>query len=473
MNFKPFTFAAMILAVTGCMTIFEAHEAQKSVAGLGYGVPAGTVQKVSLANYSLRELVDFAMTNRPSVISAALAVEDARLALQQIAADAPLVSGSPWTAPRLSMSGAYSASSESGKALHWHTEGSASAGLSLQVLLYDFGRNRSQANAQIERLIAAEYGMIREGYAVFEEVSSAYFELLKSDAMLEVSLTNEVEYATHLKQAKDRLAAGVAESLDVTRATLDLAKAREETIVASNDVITCGAALMKALGIEASNGVRDEVFPADGLALSAVMRGFADTRYSVGEAFDLARTNSPVMAVARAKLRSSIHDVDYAIADLLPSVSAEVGLSWADPLWAWHWGINAVQSLFQGFRKTTAVDRAVVAMRQAEAAVCNAEQQLSLEVETAVARRDNAQSARESARTTLIAARENFEQVKTRYAEGEASAVDFTDSVSYLATALGNRVNAFYVGQAAEAKLFALTGMMPDYREELIKEDVK
>jgi len=461
---------SVALAVAGCGTIFNAHQAQQVLAPKGREEAAPAVEKLDLTDYSLKELVGFAMTNRPSIITAALAVTDARLALREIAADAPLVSYSPWTAPHVSASGGFNAASESSRTLTWFTDGRASAGLSLQILVYDFGRNRAKANAQVEKVISAEYAFIKEGYKVFEDVSAAYFNLMERAALLEVAQTNEFEYAEHLRQAEDLLAAGEALQLDVTRARSNLSQAKEETIIASNYVTTVGAELMKALGVDASRGTREEVYPLSGSVLSTMMRGFGATRYDVPAAYDLARTNAPAMAIARARLRAADYDVDRAVADLLPSVSAEVGVSWVDPVWAWHWGVSAVQSVFEGFRKVTAVDRAVVALETAAVAVDEAEQQLSLDLETAIATRDNSVKKLETARDTVVFSRENLNLVKAQYLEGEASRVDFTDSMSEYATALGNRVTAFYINQRAEAKLFALMGMLPEYREEEVHE---
>ena len=458
-----------LLVVSGCMTIFNAQEAQRSVEDKANGVRE-EVAKLDLSDRSLKELVQFAMTNRPAMVSAALAVVDARLALREIAADAPLVSYSPWTSPHLALSSGYSESSTPDNKIKWRTEGAASAGLSLDILIYDFGRNASRASAQVERVIAAEHDFIQTGYQVFNEVSAAYFDLMECDALLAVAITNQTEFAIHLKEAEDRLAAGEAMKLDVTRAKSNLYQAREEVIVASNSVVTAGAELMKALGVDVSCGTRDEVYPASGAALASVMRGFARTEYGVESAFNLARTNAPAMAIARAQLRAASRQVDYAIADLMPSVSAQVGVNWADPLWVWHWGIDAVQSLFTGYRKTTAVDRAVVALQGAAADVDEAEQQLSLDLETAIAVRDNAQKKLETARMTVVQAREDLGLVKQQYQEGEVSRVDFTEAVSSYTRALGNRVSAFYTGQRAEAALFAIIGRVPEYREEELHE---
>ena len=92
------------LIVSGCMTICTAHEAQRAVKGKACGV-RGEVEKLDLSDYSLKELVQFATTNRPATVSALLSAADARLALMEIAADAPLVSYSPWTSPHMALSG--------------------------------------------------------------------------------------------------------------------------------------------------------------------------------------------------------------------------------------------------------------------------------------------------------------------------------------------------------------------------------
>ena len=70
----------------------------------------------------------------------------------------------------------------------------------------------------------------------------------------------------------------------------------------------------------------------------------------------------------------------------------------------------------------------------------------------------------------MKAARENYATVKEQYREGDASRVDFTDAIGDHAEAVGSCIAAFYRGQIAEARLFALTGRVPEYKEEIIKE---
>lgn len=473
LSFKKLAAGCAVL-VLGCSTVREAREAQREVAPTGSdtasvtNAPSG---RVDLRGYSLPRLVGFAMTNRPSVVTARLAVEDARLALKQLAADAPIVSDTPWTAPKVSLSGGHSEASRGTKMKdhRFSTDGNASAGVSLDLLLWDFGRYEAKAKAQAERVVAAELALVDTGFSVFGEVSRAYFTLMENRALLQVSFTNVAQFAAHLAQSEARLKAGEVNRLDVLRARLDLAQARERSVAASNDYTTAGAELMRALGVDAERGTFDEVIGTPPGDLSYVTRHLADTRYGVAEAFAFARTNAPAMRVARARLRAASHDVDAAVADLYPSVSFSTSFRWVDPLWYWDWGFSAAQSLFQGCRKTTAIDRAVVSMRSAAAAVDETEQDLSANIEVAVAVRDNAVEARRTARVSVRSARENLQMVEEQRSVGDVSRIELSDSVSEYSAALGSRVSAFYTGQRAEAALFALLGRYPEFKEERVE----
>lgn len=473
--FSRYAIVAALLAValSGCSVFTDARKAQDEVSARSRGELESAGEVFDLRGRSLSWLVDFAMTNRPGVVAARLAVQDAKLQLKELAADAPIVSTTPWTSAKVAASAGFDSASEQSRhldGLEFSSDGTLSGSISLSVLVYDFGRYGAAAAAAAENLVAAELAMIETGFTVFEEVSVSYFTMHEKVALLEVARTNEFEYAEHLRRARDLLEAGEAQPLDVTRAKLDLSRARELTIAASNNVTTALAELMCALGVEIGRGDSSELLPADGEALDVVRRAFEDTAYTAGEAFVSARTNAPATAVARARLRAASARVDYALADLLPSVSASTSLGWTDPMWIWRGGVSVAQSLFQGWRKTTAVDRAVVAMRSAATGVDETEQMLSRSLELAVAERDNAVKAHETAGASLVDARENLKTVKAQYLEGDADRIDFTSSVSDYTTALGNRISAFYRGQSAEAKLFRVTGRKPVWAERKITE---
>ncbi len=472
-------FAAALAAfAAGCATVRAVRDArleQGTWKDRGTGKEAErTVEPAHLEGWKLPQLVDFAFANRPAMVRARLQLEDARLALKAVAADAPLLSSTPWNSVGASLNGGHSAQSESDHHdLHWKTEGNASASLSLDILLYDFGRNAAEARSKAESVIAAELAVVDEGYSIFEEVANSYFALAQGEALLEVARIKVAEYAEHVEQAELKMENGEAKAVDVLKAKLDLAKADQDVVSASNDVVTAGAKLMAALGIEVPMGDYASVLGVRESDLSKATRFFADTTNSVEDIYFLACTNAPSVQVARARLRAASHQVDVAVADLYPSVSASLSLNWADPLWYWRWGVNGVQSLFTGWRKTTAVERATIALDAAARDVDSAELDLSNDIELAVAERDNAVEALDTARASVSRARENLETVREQFKVGDVSRVDYTDAAADYTGALGDRVKAFYRGQIAEARIYRLSGLMPQYKEETISEDNK
>ena len=345
--------------------------------------------------------------------------------------------------------------------------------LSLDILIYDFGSNAAEARALSEEVIAAETTLISTGYSVFEEVSTGYFTLLRNEALFEVALTNEAEYAEHLEQAELRKEHGEAKELDVLKAKLDLAKAVQNVVAASNDVVTAGAELMAVLGVDAASGDFRTVLGPRDANLAQLFRSLADTSHGAAALYGAACTNAPSVQAARAHLRAASHEVDAAVANLYPTLSASIALNWADPLWYWRWGVNGAMSLFTGWRKTAAVERATIALDSAAAGVDAAELELSRDIELAVAERDNALEALEAARTSVRSGKENLDTVREQYQVGDVSRIEFTDAVAGYASSLGDRVRAFYRGQIAEAKLFRVVGRWPEYTEETISEDEK
>lgn len=469
--------AASFLIGTGCQALREARETQKALA------PKGDVNFVAcecppfeLPEAGLPEIVAFALTNRPSMRASELAVKDARLALKEINASAPLASETPWTSFSLAGSGGYDAASAHApmRDLKWDTSGSASAALSLEVLVYDFGRYAAQAHEQAEKVVAAELSLIDDSFTVFEEVTECFFTLLEKDALYEVALTNEIEFASHLKQARENLEAGEGKKYDVMRATYNYTDACEKVVNASNDVSNAGAEMLRALGIVVSRGDREKVVWRMRNPLREMRRAFAPTDVTATQVFEFARTNSPNMRVQRANLRAASAAVDYARAQLYPELSLQASLNWTDPLWYWKWGVSATQSIFTGFRKTTALERATVALQQSEAELDVAEQKLSLEIALAISERDNARNSFETAKASVLQARENLSMANEQFRIGELDTVDYNTAVNDYTTALGNRVTAFYRGQIAEAKLFALAGLMPRYSLGYVyEEDIK
>ncbi len=451
--------ALALVGVAGCDTINNAHVAQEEIAAIssddGNDV-APQADFVDLTKLTLPEYVEYALTNRPDVISAQLAVSNAYLKLVAI------TSGEY---PIFGMSGGYSQSTHNGPHFSWRQSGDAKASFNMELLLCDFGRLDAKELEARENIIAAQRDYADVQLSVFEDVTTAYFTLLRNDALLAVACTNEQQYAEHLKQAQTLFDAGEVKNLDVLKARLDLSDAHLKTITASNDVVTASAEFIRSLGLKSDRAERLDVLPPKPDTLAKPRRELPITNMKATDALIFARTNAPSLMILRAKLRAASARVDYAVADLLPSLSLDAGFNYVDPAWNFSWGVNAIQSLFEGYRKTSAVDSAVVEMQSAREAVFLAEQDLSCRLSLAVATRDTAIQALENARIQVRQARENLDNVIAQYRVGEASRIDFTDAASAFSGAEGARIKAFYAGQIAEAVLVRLTGAGVEYKD--------
>jgi outer membrane protein TolC len=453
-----------IVFLAACETIHNADLAKMEVMQCANTQYSDTTQRVNLVGFQLADYVDFALTNRPEVISAELAVEAKLMALRT------LQSGRPFM-PHLTLSTGYGqATANNTSHYSGHNSGRYRGSVGFEMLLLDFGRYDADFRAACEDLASAEMSLADVRLGVFEEVSTSYFTLLMNDALLDVARTNEWECMNHLSQATNRFENGEAKLLDVLRARLDLSEAVQARISASNDTVTAGAEFLRSLGLSADCASRFDVLPVSENGLDSTLKEFELSRMSTADALEFARTNSPALMAKRAQLRVAVNDVDWAVSDLFPELKLSSSFDFSDPVWNWSWAFNAAQSIFLGWRKTTAVDSAVVRMRSAQMDVEIAERNLSRDLAVAIAGRDDSIASLAAARTSVRQARENLRVANEQYRLGEASRIDYTTAVSDYAVALGKRVKAFYEGQLAESRIIRLTGSEALYHHQFIKE---
>ena len=453
--------AAAAALAFGCRSVRTARTTQAALAGngstnavdiLSRDIGGNPPEFLFAGTASPDEYVAYALTNRPDIAKAELDVASAGIA-------AGIAGAGRW--PQVSGRAGYSRATANRKTGgDWRTEGSWSAGIDLDLMIYDFGKISAQERAAAENLVAAAAALEDAKLAAACEVRTAYFAWLHADAMLAVSRTNEMQRAEHLRQARERFEVGDVRKLDVTQAQLNHSNAGLALIRASNEVATASATLMKSIGVSAA------VTPAPaGIGLGRPAYGMPATSMTAAEAIDFARTNAPSLALVRARFRAASARVDYAIADLYPTLSLGTAFNFSNPdfpaTWNWSWAGNLAGSIFQGFRKTLAVDASVAELMSAAAGLREAEQALALQVAVAAADRDTARRAHATARLIVRQARENLDVVTEEYRVGEASSIDYLDAVASYTQALGERVEAFYTEQTAEAKLARLIGLSP------------
>lgn len=425
--------AGTLLAGTACSTVDEAREAQNSenrlrgertVAFAEYGFPAGAV-------LSLADLEKIALDANPKIFQARQAVVSAQLAVKDIRAD---------YLPTLDASASYSRgthnTTERGQS--FHSTGGNEIGLSLDLLLWDFGKTDAKLEQAVAHLLSAEKDLLSAENLVRYNVRKAYFELRRNIELNVVAEQSVSQYKEHLAQMLAYRDAGKGTKYDCTKAEVDYNNAVLQSISIANDVKTARADLNLALGFAES---------PDYELGGNVMGSFEP---DVAALMSIAREREPGLASLVALEKAASAHIDKTVADLFPSVglnfSATLEGEDLDMPKVWNLlGVGKIsQNVFNGGRNLRAIEDAVAKLRVARSKVAAYEQQLYASLTTAVLTLTRALKQYEVALLSESAAKENFDIVTAQFNVGKASALDRTDAQVSLTEARAATVSSEY-----------------------------
>jgi len=420
--------AVAMLCAAGCATVDRAREAQEN----------DTERTVRWAEtpfagrtdpLPMEELADWARTNAPSVVQARLAVESAQIALRGIRSSfIPRVDGS--------IAYTYASLNVDPHNTEWDGEGTWGGGLSLNWLLYDFGRTSAATRQAVAALAAADLNARNAENEAVYAVRSACFDLNRTVELLRVAVEASDAYRQHRDQTLDRLEAGAAMNYDVSKAEVDYANALLAEIEAVNAVANARASLNLALGLAET--------PAYELG-DCSFRSFTN---DVDVLMETAATNAPALAALRASAEAAKNYVDWTICDLYPNLSLSLTFDAkgdSSPL-LWNYAAvpQAAQTLFSAGTKNRQIEEAVVRLRTARSRLAEAEQKLYGQLFSATLAADRARRSLAVAERAESAARENFDVVSSRYDVGKASVLERTDAQVALTRAEAAVVAARY-----------------------------
>jgi outer membrane protein TolC len=211
--------------------------------GRAIGLPSGQAIRLitdipfaPLEPIPLEKALQDAYANRPDYLAAA-----DRLAASEARARA----ASAERLPTLSVDGDYGAIGQQVANAHQ----TYSLGAVVRVPIFEGGRaNGRIIEAQAEvRQQRAEYEDLRG--RIDEEVRSAYLDVAAAAQQVETAQTSVSLATQELAQARDRFAAGVSDTIEVTRAQESLARASEDYISALYQHNVSKAALARAAGV--------------------------------------------------------------------------------------------------------------------------------------------------------------------------------------------------------------------------------
>ena len=436
-NLLLFPSAAALLS--GCATVREARRAQENDTERTVRW-AETPFAAREGDLAMEELAAWARTNAPAVVQARQDVVQAQIALRAVnAAFIPVVDGS--------IGYTYASQNIDPHDTKWDGEGTWGGNLTLNWLLYDFGRTRASTRRAVAALAAADQAeRAAENGAVYG-VRAACFALRRAEELHRVAVATSESYKLHRDQTKDRFDVGAATNYEVSKAEVDYQNALLSEISASNAVETARASLALALGL-AENPRGDCSFP--------------EMTNDVGALMAVAATNAPALAALRASADAAKNYVDWTICDLYPNLSLRLTFDAKGDSSPLLWNYAAVpavaQTLFSAGAKNRQIEAAVAQMRIARSKLAQAEQQLFNQVLTATLSADRARKSLAVAEAALKASQENFDVVSNRYDVGKASALERTDAQVALSSAEAAVVTARYDLQDTQILLARLIG---------------
>jgi outer membrane protein TolC len=288
---------------------------------------------------------------------------------------------------------------------------------------------------------------------VVYSAETAYYGLLLSQHLVEVSTDAVRSAKVHLENVQQKRAGGVASNFDVLRAQVELSNFEADLIRSKNAINIARANLIKIMGIS-----QDSDFVLSGEFV------FAPQRVRMEEAVKTAFTNRPDLYRQEYQIREQREQLRIARSRYLPNVSGFFNNTWANPnphsvtvanTWgnAWQAGVQGMWPIFDGFQREGDVIQQKARLRQAQIDLVDTEETALYELTQALLSMENAEEFVQSQQLNLTRATEGLRLAEVGYQQGVNTQVEVTDAQVALTTARVNYYQAIYSHVAAKLAL--------------------
>jgi outer membrane protein len=332
------------------------------------------------------------------------------------------------------------------------TTGFNHGSVTLNQLLYDFGKTKSQVDTAQFNLQAANSDAETAYQTVIVNVQQAYFGLQQAQRLVTVNEEAITQFQKQLDLAKGRFKAGVAPKIDVTTAEVDFSNAQLDLITAKNNALVARVTLNNAMGIPTTSPYRVQ----DPSRVPAY-------QVSLDEAVARAMQLRPEIISQQAQERAAEAAIKAAQGNFFPTVTSTATYSYSGiefPL-VYNWSVAGTVNIpiFSGFltKQQVAQARANLLTTKANGDVLR--QTILLEVSQALLNLEAAQQRVRVTEVTVEQAKERMALVEGRYKAGLSNAVEVTVAEVALVNAQANEVVAMSSYQAAKAQLDRAMGL--------------
>jgi outer membrane protein len=412
-------------------------------------VSPGAVQ--ALDKFTLRDCIDIALKNQPTIRSAQEGVNAGYGRVTQ--------ARSPYL-PQVQASTGYSENHSLGGALGDSSTKGYTTTLSVNQVLYDFGRTGNTLDAARQGLRSNERDADRVVQEVVLNVKQAYYSLLAAKELLLVAQQTIEQTESHLRQAEAFFHSGSRPRFDVTRAEVEVNTAKLGMINAKNTVRIRTIGLYNAMGIDPAG----EIVTEETLTTPAIIP-------LMEQALDEALRTRPEMQKAEADIEAARARLKAEQSNYWPTLSANGAYNWAngssemgpfkgDIQNSWNAGVLLSMPLFEGGITRGKVGEARANLRVLEAQKQTLRQSILIELNQAYADIEGATARIDVMELSIKKARENLDLAQGRYGAGVGPYIEVTDAQTASINAETDHVQALYDYQLATARLYKAIGRL-------------
>jgi outer membrane protein len=333
-----------------------------------------------------------------------------------------------------------------------------SVGVTYQLPLYSGGRNQAQIALAQANVRGAEAALERAKQQVVLDVKQVYYQVLLTQAGLDVAARIVAEAEENLRVARARVAAGASPRFDEIQAEVNLANARQGVIRSRNAV---------ALALQALNGLVAQ--PLDTLWAPRETMAIVPLRADLAPLIRRALEARPEVAEQQARIAAAQAAVDVVRAGLRPVVAvsatpmygnaSSAGLTGAGPAaFSWSVTLSATLTLFDGNLTAERIREAEARVEQLRAAEAQLRQGVEADVRRAVLNHRSAAEELVGADKTVELAQEGLRIANVRFAAGVSTNLEVVQAQAALSQAQANRIQALYNVNVARAQVERAVG---------------
>lgn len=293
--------------------------------------------------------------------------------------------------------------------------------ITLNQLLYDFGRTSSQVKINKFATQSTRADMKNTASDVVYEVKVNYYTVLQSRDTKKANKETVGQFEQHLDMAKKLYETGIKPMIDVTKAEVDLSQAKLNLIKADNNLKVSMEMLANSMGLDQSPdfNIKDT-------------DSFKDLQVDFDNALMRAYSNRPDLKSLESKHSAAKSSIDLAKSGHYPTLSGEAlyGYTGNDFPLDYEWNLGAFLSIpiFSGFNVKYKTGEAQANLKTTSADIELLKQSIRLGVKKAIINLDEIKQAMAVASLGVTQARANREMAEGRYAEGLGNTIEVTDA---------------------------------------------